>query len=82
MGKGRDGGKTGKKQKKGKTDDYSGHYVIARPNAARWNTARWCQKYIFTDFQLILFDSLKNYFKVSHTKLCWYHCLSFFHIIT
>ena len=49
MRKGRDGEKkTGGKKtgKKGeKTDDYSGHYVIAssRP-PERWNAARSCQK--------------------------------------
>ena len=59
MGKGRDGGEKktgGEKRKKGgkkeKTDDYSGHYIIAssRPPDRRadcWNAARLCQLFGF-----------------------------------
>ena len=54
MKKGRDGGKGGEKrgEKEEKTDENSGHYVVAsslppeprHPNDDRWNAARLCQK--------------------------------------
>ena len=53
MRKGRDGEKREKKtggKKKEKTDEKSGHYVIAssRPNADHWNAARSRQLPLFS----------------------------------